>query len=105
MWGAWARYVYKEKPERFARYARKVWGVAEDMDTEAAALAGIDATVAYFKSIGMPTNFSEAPFGVQPSAVAEELATRCSYNETRLVGQFKQLDRNDLLNIYKLANV
>jgi alcohol dehydrogenase YqhD (iron-dependent ADH family) len=96
MWGSWAEYVFDTKPERFARYAEKVWGVG--------AREGIEKTVEYFKSIGMPTCFSEADFGVQADSVLEELALRCSFNETRKVGTFRPLDRADLLNIYKMAN-
>lgn len=57
VWGTWAHYVYKEKPSRFARYARNVWGLTGD-DDDALALAGIQATVNYFKSLNMPTCFA-----------------------------------------------
>ena len=30
VWGSWARYVYKEKPERFAQFAVNVMGVTND---------------------------------------------------------------------------
>ena len=33
---AWARYVYKANPSRFARFARQVWGVSSADDEEAA---------------------------------------------------------------------
>ncbi|MCL2081164.1 MAG: iron-containing alcohol dehydrogenase [Oscillospiraceae bacterium] len=102
MWGSWALYVCGENPERFARYADKVWGITGD--TETAALAGIEKTVEYFRELDMPVCFSDSRIGVQPEAVAAELALRCSFHEKRLVGQFKKLDRNDLFSIYKLAN-
>ena len=104
MWGAWAAYTYKENPERFARYANKVWGVDYTDDIEFAALAGIEKTVEYFKSLNMPTCFSEAEMGVQPDEVIKELALRCTFYETRLVGQFQKLDKNDIYNIYIQAN-
>jgi alcohol dehydrogenase YqhD (iron-dependent ADH family) len=96
MWASWAEYVYETRPERFTRYAAKVWNAGPD--------EGIAKTVAYFKSINMPTCFSETEFGVQPQNVLEELALRCSFNETRKVGSFRPLDRADLLNIYIKAN-
>ena len=30
VWGSWAEYVYKNDEERFAHYAKKVWGVEEE---------------------------------------------------------------------------
>ena len=103
MWGCWASYCFCEKPERFARYAEKVWGI-KDNDIEKAAIAGIEKTVAYFKELKMPTCFSESSIGIQPDETVSNLALRCSFNETRLVGQFKKLNREDLYNIYKSAN-
>jgi alcohol dehydrogenase YqhD (iron-dependent ADH family) len=58
VWGSWAEYSYKQKPARFVRFAEKVWGIKES-DPETAARAAINATVSYFKSIGMPTCFTE----------------------------------------------
>ncbi|MCL2002427.1 MAG: iron-containing alcohol dehydrogenase [Oscillospiraceae bacterium] len=104
VWGSWASYVYADNPARFARYAEKVWDVSGAADTEAAALEGIEKTVAYFRSLNMPVCFSEGQFGVQPESVVDELALRCSFYEKRLVGQFKKLNRNDLFNIYTKAN-
>jgi alcohol dehydrogenase YqhD (iron-dependent ADH family) len=104
VWGAWAGYTYKENPERFARYAKNVWGVVDADDIETAALTGIKKTVEYFKSLGMPTCFSEAKMGVQSNQVLEEMALRCTFYKTRLVGQFKKLDQDDLYNIYTQAN-
>ena len=104
-WGSWAKYVYKTKPERFARYAEKVWGVERSGDDEKDAQIGIEKTVEYFKSINMPTCFSESEIGVQSDEVISDLAQRCSFYEKRIVGQFKPIDRNDIYNIYSMANV
>ena len=104
MWGAWAAFTYKEKPARFARYAEKVWGVDRSAGDEAAALAGIDKTVAYFKALHMPTCFSESEIGIQSDETITELALRCTYFEKRMVGQFKKMDRHDLYQVYTLAN-
>ncbi len=97
MWGHWARFVQDERPERFERYANKVWGVGLK--------EGIEATVDYFKSLNMPTCFSEADFGVQPEDVIKKLAYNCSFKETRKVGLFRPLDLADLEKVYKAANV
>jgi alcohol dehydrogenase YqhD (iron-dependent ADH family) len=103
IWGSWAEYCRTAKPERFARFAQKVWGI-EKGGAEEAALAAIDRTVSYFASIGAPTCFSELGIGVQSEEVLQELAERCVYYGARKVGQFKVLDREDAYRVYKLAN-
>ena len=64
VWGSWALYLYEECLPRFARYARKVWDITEADDHEAA-LAGINATVAFFREIGMPVSLSD--LGLDPT--------------------------------------
>lgn len=103
MWKAWADYVWKEKPERFVRYADKVWDIRKE-NPEEAVHAGIDATVAYFKSIGMPTCFTELGIGVQNEDILRELADRATGNGSHTFGSFKVIHQNDALEIYKLAN-
>lgn len=103
IWGAWAMYSYKEEPERFVRYAEKVWGITADTDEEAA-VKGIKATVSYFKSLDMPVCFSDLEIGVQTEEVLEKLADSCSFNRGRTIGSFRVCDRDDILEIYKMAN-
>lgn len=103
VWGAWATYSYMEEPERFARYADKVWGITADT-AEEAAKKGIAATVGYFESIGMPTNFTALGIGIQTEDVLEKLADSCSYDRGRTIGSFRICDREDILEIYKMAN-
>lgn len=104
VWGSWAQAVWDAKPSRFARYARNVWGFS--IENEAAlAQAGIQATVAYFAEIGMPTSFSESPkLGIQTDEVLQDLAFRCSYQRSRTIGTFKVLSEEDMYRIYKEAN-
>lgn len=104
MWKAWALYVYKNNPRRFAQYACNVWNIQPQGDDEKTALAGIDATVAYFKSLGMPTNFKELGVPSWDEALFEELAYRCSYGKTRTIGHFMVLDVEKMRDIYRLAS-
>ncbi|MCL2708823.1 MAG: iron-containing alcohol dehydrogenase [Defluviitaleaceae bacterium] len=97
MWGAWARYVLSEKPRRFDRYAKKVWDAP-------GAERGVEKTEEFFASLGMPVKFSDAPFGIQPDETIGELALKCSFFDSRTVGQFKKLTKEDLSSIYKSAN-
>ena len=106
MWGSWAKYVCNANPARFIQYAMEVWGVwAIGINQEAHMVEqGIKKTVEFFKSIGMPTCFSELGIGVQSETVIDEIADSCVFHGKRLVGNFKQLDKNDIVNIYKMAN-
>lgn len=103
VWGSWARYCYTAKPERFARYARKVWRV-ECSDPQSAALRGIEKTVSYFRSLEMPVDFSGLKIGVQSEETLRELADRCVFRGARKVGHFRELDREDVYRIYRMAN-
>ena len=103
MWGSWAGYCRSANTGRFARYARSVWGVQEQ-DDETAARLGIEKTVDYFKSISMPTCFTELNIGVQTDEVIRELAYSCTFFGKRMVGNFKPLNQTDIENIYRMAN-
>lgn len=106
LWCSWARYVCKVHPENeklFARFARSVWDIAEP-DIHKAANAGIDASEAYFKSLGMPVSIGALSCGVQDAAGVEDLAARVSYHGTRRVGTLVSLDHEALREIFKMAN-
>lgn len=104
MWDTWASYVYQQKPSRFARYARNVWGMTGDDDQELA-LAAIQATKEYFRSIGMPTSFSEnKEVGIQSEEIISELAYRCAFEGTRTIGSFRVLKEEDICQVYANAN-
>ena len=104
VWGDWADYVCHAKLSRFVRYARNVWNITEGSEEEIAQ-AGIRATVDYFKSIGVPTCFSEAAeIGVQSGEVLADLTERCTFQGTRTIGSFQELDGEDILNIYRRVN-
>lgn len=104
VWEAWALAVCDAKPSRFARYARNVWGLTEG-DEDTLARAGIKATGDFFRSLSMPTSFSENPdIGVQAEAVLRDLAHRCSNQGRRTIGSFRVLDEEAIYLIYRGAN-
>jgi alcohol dehydrogenase YqhD (iron-dependent ADH family) len=90
VWGAWARYAYKTDVARFAQYGRNVWGIMAGTDEEIA-LAAIDATVAYFKEIGMPVGFGDVKeMGVIDEEALRDLTDSCLYRGAReFIGGFK----------------
>ena len=103
MWGSWARYCFPQNPERFAQFGRKVWGITEG-SIEEIGRAAIDRTVEFFASVGAPTSFTELGIGVQPEEVIQEMSDRCVFYGKRTVGTFKALNRDDVYQIYTMAN-
>ena len=103
VWGGWAGYVWKDNPERFARFAENVWGITAGT-TEEKAQKGIEATLAYFKEIDMPVNFTELGIGVQNKEMIEYLADMVTSNGTKTVATFHPIDKETAMEIYQLAN-
>lgn len=102
IWGSWARYVLESCTPRFARFARKVMGIADGGTEREAALQGIAAMEEFFRSIEMPTNMKE--LGIAPSE--EELRTMahmCSAAAGGEKGSAKVLEERDMLEIYRMA--
>ncbi len=101
VWGSWAGYLYQGAMDRFVRFAEKVWGIREQ-DPEKAALAGIEATVGFFRSIGMPVSLTE--LGVQPSEEElRNLALDATMNDTLKLSRIRPLGAKEVLEIYRMA--
>ena len=104
VWASWARYVLKECPERFARFAINVMGVEAGADDEETALRGIAAYEDFLRSINMPTSLRE--LGVTPTdEQIKEMAYKCAWEGKRTIGGagIKALDMNDIEAIYRAA--
>jgi alcohol dehydrogenase len=96
---AWMKYVYRENMDKFARFAETVWDVdAGSMDKESTVLEGIDRMEAYYREVGLPVRLADIGIGGDR---LEEMAGKCAGDGT--VGQFKKLDKSDVLEIYELA--
>ena len=106
MWPQWARYVVDADPARFAHYGEAVWHLSRrDGERERdLALRAIDTTEEFFRSIDMPTTFTELRIGVQSEDTLRELAERCTFFHPRTVGKFRPLDYDDILAVYRMAN-
>jgi alcohol dehydrogenase YqhD (iron-dependent ADH family) len=102
-WGAWAMYVCGANFARFAKYAADVWDIGQS-DAKTAAIAGIDKTVEFFKETGAPTCFGELGIGVQTDEVLWDIADCCVHHGKRTIGLLRQLDKEDVFNILKMAN-
>ncbi len=98
---AWMKYVYKNDINRFAQYAHRIWNVDYNcFDIEETALKGIAALEAFFTSIGLPIRLSQA--NIDESHL-EEMADKCTESGSYTLGAFKTLNRDDVLNILKMA--
>lgn len=100
--GSWMRYVYKQKPLRFARYAKEVFGINWDgQNTLQAAQEGIEATEAFFKSMGMPVSFADYKV---PTDAVEDMLDRIPFEgEDASIGGIVRLNRADAKAIFEMA--
>lgn len=103
VWGSWAKYVYKEDAARFQHYGERVWQLRIE-DPETAALAAIDKTVDYFRSLDMPTSLPELLGEAPEDEVLYQLALDATMNNTLKLSKIKLLDVDDVYKIYKAAN-
>lgn len=95
----WMKYVYGEKVERFVQFATRVWGIdpAGKSDDEIA-IAGIQATRAYFTRIGAPATLGELGIGGdQLDRMADEAV------QFGPIGSFKKLGKADVLRILEMS--
>jgi alcohol dehydrogenase YqhD (iron-dependent ADH family) len=99
----WMRYNYKYDPQRFVRFAVKVFDIEENFfNPEETALKGISALRAFFTSIGMPATLKEIGVGED---LFQEIAekTRKFDLDKGTVGNFNLLEKGDIVEILKLA--
>ena len=89
------RHIYKEGTQRFARFAKKVWGIEDKGNDEATALAGIEALADFIKEMGLPTSFTQ--MGI--SADTDFRAVADSTNVT--AGCCKKLSHDEIYEILK----
>lgn len=89
------RHIYKEGAQRFARFAKKVWGIEDKGNNEATALAGIEALANFIKEMGLPTSFTQ--MGI--SADTDFRAVADSTNVT--AGCCKKLSHDEIYEILK----
>ena len=95
---AWMKYVYKHDLDRFVQFANRVWGVDIIGSREDIALEGIKRMEKFFKRIGMPITLKDANILEERF---EEMAEKAVGNG--VLGGFVKLNKNDIINIYKLA--
>ena len=102
VWGSWARYVYKENPACFAKFAADVIGVPRGADDEETALAGIAAMEDFYREIKMPVSIRG--LGVEPSeAQIKKMSAKCAANHPDGMGKMKKLFEDDIERLFRAA--
>lgn len=95
----WMKYVLDETTlVNFVEYGINVWDIDANQDKYQIANKAIEKTREYFISIGIPSRLREVGIDESKLEKMAEQATRFGK-----VGNFKPLDTQDVLNIYKAA--
>lgn len=91
------RYVCRYGLDKFVRFAKAVWNINEAGKTkEEVALAGIDALEQFTKECGIVTNLKEL-------GATEEMLPLIANSTVVLNGGYKQMTKEEILEILKLA--
>lgn len=95
----WMNHVLdNESLDKFVEYARNVWNVSPHIeDKMTVAKLGIEATANYFKQLGIASTLKEV--GIDEEHL-EIMALKASADTQ---GAYRDLDKDDILNIYKAA--
>lgn len=101
IWPSWARYVYKECPERFKQFATHVMGIPDEGDEEAVIVKGIEAMEQFYRNIDLPINMRE--LGITPTEEEiDKMAQMCT-DAYGFLGNVKKLYKDDMVAIYRMA--
>ncbi|MBQ7678403.1 MAG: iron-containing alcohol dehydrogenase [Butyrivibrio sp.] len=101
VWGAWAETLAPDCMCRFARFARKVWGVTATDDV-VAVREGIRRTVRFFHSLGMPVNLEELHLHITEEDI-RALAMDATMQDTVRLSRIRPLDAAAVEQIYQAA--
>lgn len=88
-------HIYKDGAERFARFAKNVWGITDKGCDEKNALAGVEALKNFIEEIGLPTNFTQM-------GIPSDTDFRAIADSTNLTaGCCKKLTHDEIYEILK----
>lgn len=96
---AWMSYVLSENTiDKFVEYGVNVWDIDKTLDKETIAHKAIERTKEYFISLGIPAALREVGIGEEKLEIMAKQATNRGP-----IGNFKVLEAEDVLNIFKAA--
>lgn len=97
----WMKYVYKHDVDRFVQFAQRVWDVdIAYKEKDEIVLEGIRRMQEFFKKMKMPLSFEDANL---PTDAFEEMADKATFNDTIPVGNFVKIDKQKMIDIYKMC--
>jgi alcohol dehydrogenase YqhD (iron-dependent ADH family) len=95
------KHVLHHDLNRFVQWSVRVWNVEMDVfNPEAVARTGIEKMEEFFRSIGLGTQLAD--LGIKDDRI-DEMAGKCTSENTRTVGNFVKLDREAVKKILLLA--
>jgi NADP-dependent alcohol dehydrogenase len=85
------RYRLAAKQAKLAQYGRRVWGLTGN--NQVVALAAIDATVAFFTSMGLPTRLSD--YQIDAHSAADGVAAQLIRHQRLRLGELQDITPDD----------
>ena len=90
-----------ERVDKFVEYGVNVWDIDRNMDKYQIAKLAIQKTREFFKSLEIPMSLREV--GIKEEDLEKMAKAAIDNNDGKKIGNFKPLDYEDILNIYKRA--
>lgn len=101
---AWIKYVYKHNMPMFMQWAVNVMGVRADMkNPDGMIQEGIEKLENFYKRIGQAVRLSEIGISDENFDLMATKATNLDWTESKFIGGFKLLGKDDIKAIYELA--
>lgn len=94
---AWMKYVWREKPEQFVRFSKKIFSI--EGDGEQAVLKGIEAFKGWLKKVGAPVSLKDVNI---PAQDLDKIVDNV-FRRDEPFGTLKKLGRSDVRKILEIA--
>lgn len=94
---AWMKHVWKQKPEQFVRFAKKIFSVSGE--GESVVLDGIETFKSWLKKIGAPVSLKDVNI---PASDLDKIVDNV-FRGSGTLGRLKKLNRDDVKRILELA--
>jgi alcohol dehydrogenase len=101
---AWMRFSAKARPERFAQFAQRIFGLsATDKDDMSLAMEGIDKFEDFLRSIGCPTRLSELGIADKLFSQYAEDAVLVVHDENGNLPGRPPMSKEDIVEVLRSA--
>ncbi|MFZ0243554.1 MAG: iron-containing alcohol dehydrogenase [Desulfobacterales bacterium] len=101
---AWMRFAAKARPDRFAQFAQRIFGLStSDDDALSMAMEGIDKFEAFLSTIGCPTRLSELGIGDKLFPRYAEDAVLVVHDENGNLPGRPPMSKEDIIEVLRSA--